>query len=329
MVDKSIILDNKKFTVGVFDDGDKLLHAVHTLKEKGVKIFDCYTPYPVHHLDKALGYNRSNLTVGAFLCGLLGSLSGFTLAYYMNVIDWPMIIGGKPNDIKVFTSFIPIIFELTILFTAFGMVIMFFMRSRLFHGIKEDLLDLRQTNDRLVLAIDDNEDHPISQSEITSLLKNEGALEIREGAEAFNTSHSELSSTNNSEAPISSASSSAVAKNASSASAEVSAPSSTSSSSKTSKAKVELSEDEKAERLSVIANTMGTGSADNADDLKKISGVGPVYEKTLNGIGIYTFEQVSKMTPEAIKAIEEVTGYFPGRIERDNWIGQAKELKTK
>ncbi|MBT8326661.1 MAG: DUF3341 domain-containing protein, partial [Bacteroidia bacterium] len=108
MVDKSILLDNKKFTLGVFDDPDKLLHAVDKLKKKGVKIFDCYTPFPVHHLDKALGYERSNLTIGAFLCGLMGSLSGFTLAYSMNVVDWPMIIGGKPNSIGMFTSFIPV-----------------------------------------------------------------------------------------------------------------------------------------------------------------------------------------------------------------------------
>ena len=124
MIDKSIQLEDKTFTLGVFDDSDKLLHAVDTLKKKGVKIFDCYTPFPVHHLDKALGYKRSNLTIGAFICGLLGSLSGFTLAYSMNVVDWPMIIGGKPTDITLFTSFIPIIFKLTILFTAFGMVFM-------------------------------------------------------------------------------------------------------------------------------------------------------------------------------------------------------------
>ena len=65
------------------------------------------------------------------------------------------------------------------------------------------------------------------------------------------------------------------------------------------------------------------------DDLKLISGVGPKYESTLNEIGIYTFDQVSKMTPEAIKAVEEITNYFPGRIERDDWISQANNLKNK
>jgi hypothetical protein len=188
MIDKSILLDNKKFTVGIFDNSDKLLHAVKTLKEKGVKIFDCYTPFPVHHLDQALGYHRTNLTVGAFLCGMLGCLSGFTLAFYMNVVDWPMIIGGKPQDISVFTSFIPVMFELTILFTAFGMVIMFFARTRLIHGIKEDLLSRRQTDDHMVLAIDNNEEQAISNEDIVALLTKEGAIEVNASKEAFNTS---------------------------------------------------------------------------------------------------------------------------------------------
>jgi len=188
MVDKSILLDNKKFTVGTFTDSDKLLHAVETLRKKGVKIFDCYTPFPVHHLDLALGYTRTNLTIGAFLCGMLGSLSGFTLAYSMNVVDWPMIIGGKPQDINVFTSFIPVIFELTILFTAFGMVIMFFARNRMMHGIKEDLLDRRQTDDHLLIAIDNSEAQSLSNDEIQTILVNEGAVKVKGNVEAFNTS---------------------------------------------------------------------------------------------------------------------------------------------
>jgi len=188
MVDKSILLDNKKFTVGTFTDSDKLLHAVETLRKKGVKIFDCYTPFPVHHLDHALGYTRTNLTIGAFLCGMLGSLSGFTLAYSMNVVDWPMIIGGKPQDINVFTSFIPVIFELTILFTAFGMVIMFFARNRMMHGIKEDLLDRRQTDDHLLIAIDNSEAQSLSNNEIQTILVNEGAVKVKGNVEAFNTS---------------------------------------------------------------------------------------------------------------------------------------------
>lgn len=317
MIDKSILLDDKKFTVGTFTDPDKLLHAVDKLKAKGVKIFDCYTPFPVHHLDNKLGYDRTNLTVGAFICGLMGTLTGFTLAYYMNVVDWPMIIGGKPQDITLFTSFIPVMFELTILFTAFGMVIMFFGRSRLIHGIKEDLLDRRQTDDHLLIAIDNAEEQSISNSEIQGILKNEGAVRVDGSGEPFNTSLT-------SEEDLASIATATTNTIEESVVETIEEP-------KTEpvKEKLALSEDEKSARLDVIKNIMGEANADSKDDLKQISGVGPKYEQTLNDIGIYNFDQVSKMTPEAIKAIEEITQYFPGRIERDDWIGQATKLMNK
>ncbi|NNK81812.1 MAG: polysulfide reductase NrfD [Flavobacteriaceae bacterium] len=63
-----------------------------------------------------------------------------------------------------------------------------------------------------------------------------------------------------------------------------------------------------------------------ADDLKKISGVGPKMEEVLNSIGIYTFLQVSKMTKKEYDLLDSITGSFPGRAERDDWAGQAKKL---
>jgi len=61
------------------------------------------------------------------------------------------------------------------------------------------------------------------------------------------------------------------------------------------------------------------------DDLKEISGVGPVLEETLNGLGIYHFRQIAAFTQADIEAVENETN-FPGRIERDDWLGQAKTL---
>ncbi|AUP78913.1 NrfD/PsrC family molybdoenzyme membrane anchor subunit [Flavivirga eckloniae] len=63
-----------------------------------------------------------------------------------------------------------------------------------------------------------------------------------------------------------------------------------------------------------------------ADDLKKINGIGPKMEETLNSIGIYTFLQVSKMTKKEYDLLDAITGSFPGRAERDDWSGQAKNL---
>jgi len=65
------------------------------------------------------------------------------------------------------------------------------------------------------------------------------------------------------------------------------------------------------------------------DDLKIISGVGPKLEKMLHDFGIKSFYQLSKLDNEGINALNEKIQFFPGRMERDNWIGQAKELHKK
>lgn len=68
-------------------------------------------------------------------------------------------------------------------------------------------------------------------------------------------------------------------------------------------------------------------TSDRKDDLTKISGVGPFIEKKLNGLGIYTFEQISEFTPDTIEKVTKAIEFFPGRIQRDNWVKQAEELK--
>ncbi len=294
MLDKQLIL-------GVYDNGDDLLTSVKKLRKNGVEIFDCYTPYPVHHLDNEMGIKRSNLTVGAFLCGLTGFFLGLLLQFYMmtnfhhTFKSWPMIIGGKPQDYGMWPSMVPVTFEMTILFTAFGIGFLFFAKSKMIHGKIAQIIDPRQTDDRLFLAVEPSELSKMSRSELDSFLTENGAIEIRErnldGSDAVETKPK------------------AKAK---------AAPKSE-----------ELSEEQKTEKLGLLKSIVGEGSSDQKDDLKEISGVGPVYEEKLNSIGIFTFEQVSKLTPESIKAIEELTKYFPGKIEREDWVSQAKNLMDK
>lgn len=67
-------------------------------------------------------------------------------------------------------------------------------------------------------------------------------------------------------------------------------------------------------------------SADDKDDLTRIKGVGPFIEKKLNGLGIYTFKQIGGFTDDTIERVTEAIEFFPGRIQRDNWVSQATEL---
>ena len=70
----------------------------------------------------------------------------------------------------------------------------------------------------------------------------------------------------------------------------------------------------------------GTATAAEKDDLKMISGIGPFIEERLNALDIYTFRQISKFTPQDISTINDAIEYFSGRIERDEWVAQAREL---
>ncbi len=82
----------------------------------------------------------------------------------------------------------------------------------------------------------------------------------------------------------------------------------------------------KAELANVIGNTVSAATADEKDDLKVISGVGPFIEEKLNGLDIYTYKQVSEFDKKTVGLVEDAIEFFPGRIERDEWVKQALEL---
>ena len=89
----------------------------------------------------------------------------------------------------------------------------------------------------------------------------------------------------------------------------------------------ELSEEEKSENKSNLLSSIGEASEADKDDLKKIKGVGPKLEGTLNSLGIFTFEQVSKMSDKEYALVDSLLDGFKGRAKRDDWAGQANDFK--
>lgn len=81
-----------------------------------------------------------------------------------------------------------------------------------------------------------------------------------------------------------------------------------------------------AEVKAALGSKITAASADQKDDLKLINGVGPFIEQKLNNLGIYTFEQVSQFDDELSNQVTDAIEFFPGRIQRDDWVGQAKVL---
>ncbi len=84
-----------------------------------------------------------------------------------------------------------------------------------------------------------------------------------------------------------------------------------------------------AEVKAALGSKIKSASADEKDDLKRINGVGPFIEKKLNNLGIYTFEQVSQFDDDLSNKVTDAIEFFPGRIQRDDWVGQAKILLGK
>lgn len=163
---------------GIFENPDAVLETTKKVYSKGLNIIDVYSPFPIHGIEKAMGLKRTLLPVGAFICGLTGFLTALSLQSFVMYFDWPIIIGNKP--FAGIPAWIPVLFELSVLFTAFGIGILFFVRNGMIHGkVSKNIVDLRQTDDRMVLAIN-IDDVSINKNELIDMLAKGGAVEIKE-----------------------------------------------------------------------------------------------------------------------------------------------------
>ncbi len=142
-----------KYLVGAYDDEEKLLQGIAALQKQGVPIHDVCTPFPVHGLDSTLHLRKSRLPDAAFVYGALGTLTALSMQIYMYTIDWPVNIGGKSH--LPFPSFIPVTFELTVLFAGVLMFLSYLVVNRLYPGQKARTYHPRQTDDHFVVAIAD------------------------------------------------------------------------------------------------------------------------------------------------------------------------------
>ena len=135
---------------GLYDDEVKLIEAVREARAQHLDIHDVFTPFPVHGLDPVLGLAESRLHVGGFVYGACGTLLAFGFMTWVFTRDWPIIFGGKPYFSA--PAFIPITFELTVLFAAIGMVVSFYLVCGLGPGASEENIDDRITDDLFCLA---------------------------------------------------------------------------------------------------------------------------------------------------------------------------------
>ena len=104
-----------------FASADKLVAAARHARESGHARVEAYSPFPVEGLDEAVGFPGSRVPLATLIGGVAGGAGGFFLQWYAAVIDYPINIGGRP--LNSWPAFIPITFEMTVLFAALTAVV--------------------------------------------------------------------------------------------------------------------------------------------------------------------------------------------------------------
>jgi hypothetical protein len=145
---------NKEVLYGLYNDETDLLRSVTKAKADHLDIMDVYTPFPVHGLDPIMGLSESRLHQAGFVYGATGLLTGFGFMSWAFLSDWPIIFGNKPY--WPVPAFIPVTFELTVLFASIGMVVTFYTICGMGPGIVNPVLDERISDDKFCIAFDVN-----------------------------------------------------------------------------------------------------------------------------------------------------------------------------
>ena len=106
--------------IAEFDSTKTLLHAARETRKSGYKQFETYSPFPIHGMDRAMGIPDSKLPWIVLLCGATGLTVGLSLQTWVATSAYKLTISGKP--FFSYQAFVPVTFELMVLFSAFGTV---------------------------------------------------------------------------------------------------------------------------------------------------------------------------------------------------------------
>jgi len=172
-----------------FENPAQIVAAAEQVRDAGYRHWDCHTPFPVHGLDKAMGIGRTILPVLVFFAGAAGCTTGLVLQLFTNsygftiwalvkVTGYPFLISGKPA--LSIPAFIPVMFELTILFSALSTVGLMLLMNGL-PWLSNPLFSSerfrRASDDRFFISIDAR-DPRFYRSKTEHFLKSLGATAV-------------------------------------------------------------------------------------------------------------------------------------------------------
>ena len=168
---------SRRLFIGVFDNEVDMIAAVRAARLNGHTIVDVHTPYPVHGLDAAMGLAPSRLPWMVFGAGLLAAALKVWFEYWTTAVDWPVNVGGKPwNSLS---AFVPVTFEVMVLFAGLSAVFGFFVVCRLFPGKRAVLPVPGVTDDRFAVILEEK-DSTFDVSAVEKLFRSLNAVAIDE-----------------------------------------------------------------------------------------------------------------------------------------------------
>jgi mono/diheme cytochrome c family protein len=163
-----------------YDDENKFLEAARKVRDSGYTKTDAFAPFPVHGIDEALGIKPTVLPWFTLIAGATGTTTALVMQIWMNAVDYPYIISGKP--FISLPAFIPVTFELTVLFAAFTTVFAMLglnglpkFSNPVFTNPKFD----RVTDDRFFIWVD-SRDKYFNSDKVKALLENTSPLNVEE-----------------------------------------------------------------------------------------------------------------------------------------------------
>jgi hypothetical protein len=167
-----------------FKTPEELIAATHKVKAAGYSKLDAFTPFPIEEIIEEIAPGDTGVPRLVLLAGLVGAISGFTLQYVGNIIDYPFNIGGRPLDITNWPSMIPITFELTILFAAFTAAISMVILNGLprpYHPVFNVPRFERASQDAFFLCVEAS-DPLFDRAQTSQFLRSLGPLQVNEVA---------------------------------------------------------------------------------------------------------------------------------------------------
>ena len=141
----------RDYLIATFADEQALLDAVRAVRDRGLRVCEVYSPYPVPAIEEALALRPSRIPVVTLIGGVAGLVGTLAFEYYTAMFDWPLNVGGKPDNSLL--AFIPIAFELTILSAGLATVAAFLLRCGLRPSRSTACADAAATDDVFALVL--------------------------------------------------------------------------------------------------------------------------------------------------------------------------------